>query len=453
MGILSLRQVGAIWRTLFVIGAMIFFSAVGVQDVASAQKSKPGEMWLDIPELKIRVDPNSYAILPSSKISYFQIRINRQPSQVNYGSIHVKINTEAANIVMTMMGTSDGVLCNFDLTHLGGMEIKAGRNSVEVEFRDPYERLHYASYLLQVSGGPIKVTPHVKRPERTTGERYAVIVGISKYLHAGSGFSNLRYADRDAHAFRDFLQSPAGGNFSQQNILALFNEDATAQNLRSALFTFLTKPLPQDLVVLYFAGHGAPDPNDSRNLYLLTYDTDPNDMGGTAFPMWQLQDVFLRILKARRVVTFNDSCHSYGISGERFGSIKQNNLVNQYVGRYASELNRAVITASDVSELSFEDEKWGGGHGVFTYFLLKGLHGDADFNRDGTVTAGELMAYLSQKVPEATGGEQHPRAIPGLIETLPLSGLMVQEKSSGLIQTGRHSSAVSSAIHSEPLRP
>lgn len=176
--------------------------------------------------------------------------------------------------------------------------------------------------------------------------------------------------------------------------------------------------------MIYFAGHGAPDPNDPRNLYLLTYDTDPSDMGGTAFPMWDLVDVFDRVLKARRVVTFADSCHSFGVSGERFGALpRQNNLINQYLATQLSKSQRAVITASDVSEISYEGEQWGAGHGVFTHFLLEGLDGKADVNRDGTVTAGELFVYVRQRVREATDGRQNPMALPGLAENLALSGL------------------------------
>src|SRR5665213_3040593 len=90
-------------------------------------------------------------------------------------------------------------------------------------------------------------------------------------------------------------------------------------------------------VVIYIAGHGAPDPIDPRNLYLLAADAKPDDMGGTAFPMWQLQDVFERVLKAKRVITFADTCHSYGFSGARAGAGQRraNNLVNQYLQRYA----------------------------------------------------------------------------------------------------------------------
>jgi uncharacterized caspase-like protein len=148
-------------------------------------------------------------------------------------------------------------------------------------------------------------------------------------------------------------------------------------------------------------------------------------MGATAFPMFELQDVFERVLKAKRVITFADTCHSYGFTGARAGagSRRANNLVNQYLQRYASRGQRAVITASDISESSLEDAKWGDGHGVFTYFLLQGLQGKADANHDGVVTAGELFTYLKQSVPQATGGKQNPRAMVGIANGLTVSTL------------------------------
>jgi uncharacterized caspase-like protein len=148
-------------------------------------------------------------------------------------------------------------------------------------------------------------------------------------------------------------------------------------------------------------------------------------------------------LKARRVITFTDSCHSFGISGERAHvSTKENNLINQYFTKAASAGERAVITASDISETSDEDERWGGGHGVFTYFLLQGLQGAADSNHDGTVTTGELFAYLSAQVRKATGNAQHPKSIPGSAENIPLSGPLVRSQTTaGWIEDGRPYSA------------
>jgi hypothetical protein len=403
------------------------------------QTVKATEMWLEIPELQGRVEANSFALLealPQSGISRMRVHIDKQPIDASYGDIHTKINTEAADDITAKRAVAEGVLCELDLTHWGsGFKLSPGRNSVEAYYVDRYKRVHYASFLLEF---PEQRSTKMRKPvsappEKIGGEKYAVVVGISKYKNGGMGVANLKYASRDALAFRDFLESPAGGSFPKENVRTLFDEEATSQNLRSALFTFLTKPRPQDLVVIYFAGHGAPDPNDSRNLYLLTYDTQPDDMGGTAFLMSDLQDVFDRILKAKHVITLIDSCHSYGISGERFGA-KQNNLSNQYLERYASKADRAVITASDVSELSLEGELWGGGHGVFTYFVLKGMqNNEADANKDGTVTAGELFSYLSERVPQATNRQQNPRAVPGLAQNLPLSGVGMQRVSAKVV--------------------
>jgi len=414
---------------------VVLLACSGKPGTTLGQTVKAAEMWLEIPELQGRVEANSATVfeaLPQSGISHIRVHIDKQPIDASYGDIHTKINTEATDDITAKKSVAEGVLCELDLTHWGsGFKLKPGRNSVEAYYVDRYKRVHYASFLLQFAEqrSTRSKKPVSAPPERIGGEKYAVIVGISKYKNGGTGLSNLKYASRDARDFRDFLESPAGGSFPKENVQELLDEDATSQKLRSALFTFLTRPRPQDLVVIYFAGHGAPDPNDSRNLYLLTYDTQPDDMGGTAFLMSDLQDVFDRILKAKHVITLIDSCHSYGISGERFGA-KQNNLANQYLERYASKADRAVITASDVSELSLEGEQWGGGHGVFTYFVLQGLKsGEADANKDGTVTAGELFSYLGEKVSQATNHQQNPRAVPGLAQNLPLSGVGMQKLS------------------------
>jgi len=68
----------------------------------------------------------------------------------------------------------------------------------------------------------------------------------------------------------------------------------------------------------------------------------------------------------------------------------------------------AVITASDDQQLSREDRVWRGGHGVFTYYIIRGLEGEADFNKDNTVTLGELIPYVSEKVRRETGNDQSP---------------------------------------------
>lgn len=408
--------------TLTLIGAFIVFAIAAPARYADT----PGtDMVLVIPELQIQVQANDNTVLPSNKISYFQIHISNRGG--TFERVHSRINAESADVMMGITSTADGILCNFDLKLHGGVQFVPGRNSVEIEYTDRYQRVHYASYLLIVPekavGSPLP--PRIK-PQPSTGMTYAVVVGVSKYQHGGAGLENLKYADRDAQAFFDFLRSPAGGVIRKENIEFLLNENATSANLRTALYTFLTKPSEKDTVLIFLAGHGDEDPNDNRNLYFLTYDTDPDNMGGTAFLMSNLQEVYQRILKAKRVITFADSCHSFGISGQRSNvSRKENNLINQYLKQYASQGERDVITASDVSELSQEDERWGGGHGVFTYFLLQGLQGKAA-DSQGNVTAGQLFAYVKEQVRKATGNAQKPQMSNGSAIAVPLSGPLVR---------------------------
>ena len=87
------------------------------------------------------------------------------------------------------------------------------------------------------------------------------------------------------------------------------------------------------------------------------------------------------------------------------------------------------MTASDIGETSAESRKWGGGHGVFTYFLMEGLKGKADQDRDGTVTAGELFDFVRDQVILATSRQQNPTALPGLARDMPLAGKAMRASS------------------------
>ena len=398
---------------------------------AASDPVLPNEPWLELPQAGQRVAIDSSIALdqPPGSIQQIVLHIPAGGSRINYGTIHTKVNTESADVAMKSTNGMDGFTLNVDLTGAGGFPMLPGRNSVELEYQDEFGRARYYNFLLDFSnpsspgGRGFDVIPTKSAPEKRAGRLFAVVIGISHYAKSNGQINDLRYADRDAQSMLDFLKSPAGGGLAEEDTLVLLNDAATTESIRHALFSFLTKPQEQDTVVIYIAGHGAPDPLDPRNLYLITADTKPDDMGGTAFPMWQIQDVFDRILKAKRVLTFADPCHSYGFSGLRAGSGQKhaNNLVNQYLQRYASKGQRAVITASDISESSFEDAKWGDGHGVFTYFLLQGLQGKADANHDGVVTAGELFAYLQQSVRQATDGKQNPRALVGIDSSLTVS--------------------------------
>ncbi|HEV2964576.1 MAG TPA: caspase family protein [Candidatus Angelobacter sp.] len=236
--------------------------------------------------------------------------------------------------------------------------------------------------------------------------RYAVVIGISSYHD--SNIPRLQFADRDAESIKDFLLDPNGGAVPSANLLFLKNEKATFAQIHSALFDFLTKPGPDDLVVVYFAGHGTNDFNKRPdNYYLVAYDTDAHNLGGTAIAMWDLQIAFERTLQAD-VVSLIDACHSGGIAETK------PNMTNQRWLNLGYGKHRAIITASRTSEFSREGPQWGGGHGVFTFFLLQGLRGAAVVNRDQQLSVGELFNYVRRHVAEETNGAQTPTALSGL---------------------------------------
>lgn len=239
--------------------------------------------------------------------------------------------------------------------------------------------------------------------------RWAVVIGVSHYKDKTL---DLKYADRDAEGLYEVLQTPSGGGFEKDKMLLLTNDSATTSNVTRGLRSFLKRPAREDLVIIYFAGHGAPDPDRPKNLYLLTYDTKREDIAGTALPMRELEISIRENLLAERVVLMIDACHSGGLGGDtgRRDVFDNAAVLNAYLDGVASARpGTAVLTSAEATETAGESERWGGGHGVFTYYLLEGLKGQADASpRDGIVTVGELFEYVREKVKDATGGQQHP---------------------------------------------
>jgi len=261
------------------------------------------------------------------------------------------------------------------------------------------------------------------------GARWALIVGISTYR---ASQLNLEYAHRDAEELYDFLRNASGYDYPEKNLHILTNERATTAALQRALRSFLTKPARNDLVILFFACHGASDPRRPDVTYLLTHDTDPNDIAGTALPMREIDACLAETLHARRVVIFADACHSAALDrpGLRGGS--QQSLVAARLSRLARSKSVAFLASAEQNESAREGPQWGGGHGVFTHYLLEGLRGSADGfgqdERDGDVTIGELFEYVRDNVTQATNWHQHPAiGTKAFTRDLPLARVLVKE--------------------------
>jgi hypothetical protein len=237
---------------------------------------------------------------------------------------------------------------------------------------------------------------------------WAVVIGIDAYRNIPS----LKYAVNDAKAFYEYLvkrsQIPA------ENVTLLLDREASLNRLRSALGTHLkNKASKDDMVIIYFAGHGATETDvrspdgDGLEKYLLPYDADPKDLYASAIPMREISYIFDRI-RSERLVFIVDSCYSGASGGRTIPTTVglRSNISETFLDRVAGGRGRIILTASAANEVSEEKDELK--HGVFTYFLLDGLLGKADTDKDGVITVDEIYNYVSKYVPQATGQEQHP---------------------------------------------
>ena len=370
----------------------------------------------DVPSLKFRVlDPFA--------------------ADITYGNIIVTLNGEGINTGCSKSRDGEGklVICGRREDRLGGYRLIRGKNIIEIRATDKKEREFYASYVLVLGDKTAKV----EKPdwtngaaEKFTGKKYAVIVGISDYKFQDAGLKNLSYADADAKAMGTFLQSPAGGAFASADIKLLLNQDASLAAVRAALNDTFKRAKSNDLVFVFIAGHGAPDPLASQNLYFLLADTKVVDMARTAFPMGELKQMLDTQVAAQRVLVMIDTCHSAGVNQKTKSIVTgrdlvqegdENNISNFFLtNQLFKQTGRAILTSSDVNEVSQESAKWGN-HGVFTWALLDGLKGKADLNGDKLITAGELFQFTRAAVQKETNFQQNPLALPGSSTNLTLA--------------------------------
>ena len=238
-------------------------------------------------------------------------------------------------------------------------------------------------------------------------EVWAVVIGINQYKNLPS----LKYAANDAREFYRYLTEVNG--VPKDHIWLLLDEEATLDRLRSTLGTQLRRQAGKDdTVIIYLAGHGAterdatsPD-GDGLEKYILPNNADPKDLYASAMPMSEVARIFNRI-SSDRLVFISDTCYS-GASGGRTIPVlgARGHISGAFLERLSQGKGRVILTASDANEVSVEKDELK--HGVFTYYLLEALRGQGDMDKDGVVTFDEVYRYVSMKVPQATGQDQHP---------------------------------------------
>lgn len=224
----------------------------------------------------------------------------------------------------------------------------------------------------------------------------AVVIGISDYQDAA--IPDLRFADRDAEAFANFLRSPGGGSLNGDHLKVLINDQATVAQIGITLGWLMDESKPGDQAIIYFSGHGDVEAKLLNQLgFLLLWDSPAHAYLTGALAVDMLRQVVstLSINRKAKVFVVVDAC--------RAGKLADNTVIGpQLTG---SELTQQFgqeqkVLSCQPNEFSIEGEQWDGGRGVFSYHLCNGLYGLADGDRDGQVTLFEIGRYLEDRVPK-----------------------------------------------------
>ncbi len=235
----------------------------------------------------------------------------------------------------------------------------------------------------------------VKRNENAL----ALIVGISDYERTDAP---AIYADKDAQYFHDYASLKLG--IPDSNITIMINEKAEQGDVILAVKDWMrrsSKPGKSD-VYIFFAGHGLAS-QDGEQMYLLPFDGRPRLLDETAILREKLFDD-IAAANPRSVTAFLDTCYSGTTRGPEMLIASRPISIRAKESAIPEGFTVMTAAAGDQTAKPLEEAK----HGMFSYFLMKGMEGDADTNQDNQITAGELHAYVQKKVIQQSSGSQTP---------------------------------------------
>ena len=223
-----------------------------------------------------------------------------------------------------------------------------------------------------------------------------LFIGIDRY--SSPRISWLSCCVRDAQAMYALFTDNLGGDSK-----LLTDQEATLANIKNGLAD-LSKTKPEDVVVIYYSGHGS----DTHEI--ATYDANPAHLEDTALPLEILLESFKKI-PAKKVICILDCCFSGGMGAKCLEAENKPKAIKsgeEILSQLSGE-GRIIITASSANQLAWENSRMG--HGFLTYYLIEGLKGVEEVMDSGKIAFYKLFEYASSSVTSAVAGigkEQHP---------------------------------------------
>jgi hypothetical protein len=235
---------------------------------------------------------------------------------------------------------------------------------------------------------------------------YAIVIGIENYRQK---LPKADFAVSDAKLVSDYLTKVMG--YPEENVVLLTNDKALQSDMTKYFEKWLHNNVEKNSTVfIYYSGHGAPD-HKTGGAYLVPYDGDPSFIAETGYSLKRMYDA-LGKLQAKEIIVALDSCFS-GAGGRSVIAKGARPLVMNLQSNMALSSNMTVLSASSGEQISSTyDEK---GHGLFTYFLLKGIKNEDVLRQDGSIKMDDLFGYLKPQVERIARKQYNNEQTPQLI--------------------------------------
>ena len=253
-------------------------------------------------------------------------------------------------------------------------------------------------------------------------------IGVSKY--AQTGF-DLNFASKDAEDFVDMMNSVAKDRFADIKSMLLTDEDFSQSSV-DAIKTFLGNAGRDDVVMLFYAGHGVLDQN--MDYYLSTHSMDFNNPKSSGVDYYDFEAIMESTESVHRFC-FVDACHSGEVDKEDYVADKiQMQPAGKLVFRNAGSgvrlndgkgvefvqtlfnelfvdvrwgVGATILSSAGAMEVALEGQEWE--NGLFTWCIKEGiLNHSADLDKDGRIHTSELIDFVSNEVRQLSGGVQIP---------------------------------------------
>ena len=224
-----------------------------------------------------------------------------------------------------------------------------------------------------------------RQPER---DAVAVIIGISNY----KSLPKAEFAKDDAQVFYDYAIRALG--VKPGNIKLLMDEQADAEEIYTAFKTWLPARVKSTTdVYVFYSGHGLPT-QDGSGLYWLPQRANRDLISKTGILLAEVNGD-IQASKPKSVTIFMDACYSgQARGGETLLASARPIALKSQPTTFPN--NFTVISASQADQISSSSPELQ--HGIFSYYLMRGMEGEADLNKDGKITLDEIQAYLSENV-------------------------------------------------------